>query len=319
MLNGTDDISKFTGGIPFAKPATGAQIIWNARVGRPIKVFDGTSDQVAVYPNGNSERYRNRLMGELPIATQKDIPVGFDITSLGEANQQILIYYEVIEPARKKGERAVIHEPLNEAKYDRKVWVYVPSLKRVKRAPEAAYDTPVGPGGLLTADDNVGFNGALDRYNWTIVGKQEMIVPFHNYGFDDPKLTQEDLLLKTHVNPKHLRFEQRRVWVVEATLKPGKRHVYAKRRFYVEEDSWTIVAVERYDGRNQLWRIGLQTSVYNYFIKAYTPRVFISYDLDAGAYIASGLVNQTKPTNYDVEPRGAAFYTSTHLRKRGIK
>ena len=48
------------------------------------------------------------------------------------------------------------------------------------------------------------------------------------------------------------------MWVVEATLKPGKRHVYSKRTFYLDEDSWAALAADQYDARGQLYRVELR-------------------------------------------------------------
>ena len=58
------------------------------------------------------------------------------------------------------------------------------------------------------------------------------------------------------------------MWVVEATLKAGKRHIYARRTFYLDEDSWAALANEQYDARGQLWRTG-----YAYLAPAYDALV----------------------------------------------
>ncbi|MCK5881206.1 MAG: DUF1329 domain-containing protein, partial [Sinobacterium sp.] len=170
---------------------------------------------------------------------------------------------------------------------------------------------------LLTADDNMGFNGAMDRYDWELVGKREMFVPYHNYAFDSPAINFKKLLTPDTVNPDYIRYEKRRVWVVEANLKEGKRHLYAKRRFYMDEDSWLIAATESYDGRGELWRIGFQNSLYDFYLKAYIARAQTNYDLQANAYVVVRLVNETKPTNYAMKPKGENFYTPQNLRRMG--
>ncbi|NRA41349.1 MAG: DUF1329 domain-containing protein [Pseudomonadales bacterium] len=314
LVNGVDGMQKTTGGAPFPIPENGAHVIWNSRSTQPMPVADSLFDEVAVFADGKQQRFRTKLLIESPYA-YSDHPIGKTAEQIGDI--AAYVYYEVIEPKRKKGERVIVHEPLDQVKHDRKAWVYLPGMKRVKRAPDAGYDIPVGPGKLLTADDNMGFNGAMDRYEWSLVGKREMIVPYHNYKFDDPSVKYQDLLQAKAVNPDYMRYEKRRVWVVEASLKPGERHIYAKRRFYMDEDSWLIVATEAFDGRGELWRVGLQNTVYDYFLKGYIARAQANYDLQANAYVVVRLTNETRPSNYNMQAKGPDFYTPQNLRRMG--
>ncbi len=314
LVNGIDGLQQTTGGAPFPIPEIGAHVMWNARSTQPIPVADATYDEVATYANGNQERYRNKLIIESPFAYATH-PIGKVAEEIGDV--AAYVYYEVLEPKRKKGERVIVHEPLDQVKHDRKAWIYLPGMKRVKRAPDAGYDIPVGPGKLVTADDMMGFNGAMDRYEWTLVGKREMVIPYHNYKFDDPSVKYGDLMPAKVVNQDYMRYEKRRVWVVEANLKAGERHIYAKRRFYMDEDSWLIAATEAYDGRGELWRVGFQNTLYDFFLKGYIARAQFNYDLQANSYVGVRLVNETRPTNYDMQPKGDAFYTPKNLRRMG--
>ena len=314
LVGSIDGLQNFTGSAPFPIPGNGAEVIWNSRMNQPMPVAESLFDEVAVYPNGETQRFRSKLVIESPYA-YGDFPIGTTTETIGDI--AAYVFYEVVEPKRKKGEMVVVHEPLDQFKHERKAWVYITGAKRVKRAPNVGYDTPVGPGGLMTADDNMGFNGAMDRYDWKLVGKQEKFIPYHNYSFDDPKLTYEQLLTPKHVNPDYMRYELHRVWVVEATLKEGQRHVYGKRRFYVDEDSWLIASADMYDGRGDLWRVGLNNTVYDFYLKGFIARAQINYDLQSGAYIAMRTVNETQPTNYAMETKGANFYTPNNLRKMG--
>lgn len=314
LVNGIDGLQKMTGGVPFAIPQNGAEAIWNARSSQPIPVADSLFDEIAVYANGSSERYRNKLIIESPYAYAEH-PVGKVVEEIGV--NSALVFYEVLEPSKKKGEMVIVHEPLDQVKNDRKAWVYIPGTQRVRRAPNAGFDTPVGPGGLMTADDSMGFNGAMLRYDWTLIGKQEMYVPYHSYSFDKPDISYDDLIPPRHVNPDHMRYELQRVWVVEANLKKGQRHSYGKRRFYIAEDNWLIAASEAYDGRGDLWRVGLQNTVYDYHLKGYIARAQFLFDLQASAYVVGRLTNQTRPSNYAMEVKGEDFYSPSNLRKMG--
>ena len=312
--NGLDGLKNYTGGAPFPMPANGAEAIWNGRIVHPTPTMNGTMDDMAVYLNGNRQIRRQVYVGEFPFSYKEN--------AIGKVDEAIginagLVHVTVELPDRQKGQMTIVHEALDQAKNDRMAWVYIPGSRRVRRAPTVGYDTPDGPGGLVTVDDSLGFNGALDRYDWKLVGKREVYVPYHNYKFDDPKVAYDKLLMPGHANPEYMRYELRRAWVVEASLKQGARHVYAKRRFFLEEDSWQIVMVESYDGRGELWRVGLLNTLYDYAVEGFVARAQVYHDLQSGAYIAMRLVNETAPMNFLAEPKGSDYYSPANLRTMG--
>jgi hypothetical protein len=313
LVNDVDGLQNMTGGAPFPIPQNGAEVIWNARINQPTPVADSDAYALAIYADGNVSKQRTRVIFESPYAYEFH-PIGTVAEDIGEI--AAYVFFETLEPARNKGEMAILHEPLDQVKHKRKTWVYIPGAKRVKVVPDAGYDTPIGPGGLMTADDGLGFNGAMDRYEWQLIGKQELYIPYHSYKFDEPNLSFKNLLPPKHMNPDYMRYELHRVWVVDATLKEGQRHVYQKRRFYIDEDNWLIVASDAYDARGQLWRVGLQNTLYDFFLQGYVTRVHLQFDLEANAYVALGLTNQTRPTNYAMEIKGAKFYNSRTLLKK---
>jgi hypothetical protein len=311
LVNGVDGMQKMTGAVPFPIPQDGAEVIWNARINQPIPVADSLFDDIGIYANGDRQLFRANMIIESPYAYDSH-PVGKVVEEIGI--NAALVFIEQIEPKRKKGEMVIVHEPLDQVQHDRQAWVYIPGAQRVKRAPNAGYDTPVGPGGLLTADDNMGFNGAMNRYDWKLIGKKELYIPYNNYGFDSADVKYDKLLNSKFVNPDYERYELHRVWIVEANLKEGQRHLYAKRRFYVDEDNWLIAATDAYDGRGQLWRVSLQNTLYDYYLKGFIVRSQFNYDLQAAAYVAARLVNETRPSNYAMKIKGEDFYTPGNLR-----
>ncbi len=314
LVEGPDNIRNFTGGAPFPIPASAPEVIMNGRVIMPAWREDSLRDDVAVYPNGNVLTRQQRIFADYPWANPKN--------KVGLMDEEISInaagvLAEITAPARSKGQLTIINEPLDAISHKRKAWIYMPGSRRVRRAPTVGYDTPDGPGGLLTIDDTLGFNGALDRYEWTLVGKKEMYVPFHAYKFDDPNVKYKELLPPGHANPDWMRYELRRCWVVEANLKEGARHVYAKRRMYIDEDSWQFVMTENYDGRGELWRTSIMNTVYDFYVKGYLARGQMFHDLQSGAYVSIRTVNETRPDKWDREPLGMKYYTPQNLRKLG--
>jgi hypothetical protein len=79
-------------------------------------------------------------------------------------------------------------------------------------------------------------------------------------------------------------------------LKPGQRHIYKRRTFYVDEDSWQIVAVDCYDGRDQLWRVQEGHSVNYYDVPTFWSTMETTYDLQSGRYLALGFDNEEPMT-----------------------
>ncbi|MEP5763848.1 MAG: DUF1329 domain-containing protein [Halieaceae bacterium] len=314
LYNGEDGIRGFTGSVAFPIPKSGAEVIWNTRSSGPNYTLAGTYSDIAVFSNGSRSVRRSTIMSEYPYVNP-DNKVGMEEPDLGIWAARVMT--TVHEPLRDKGTITAIFEPYDYITHAREAWRYLPGSRRVRRAPTVGYDTPDGPGGFITVDDTLGFNGAMDRFEWKLLGKQELFVPFHNYAFDDTSVDYDELLPPFHANPDYVRYEKRRVWVVEATLREGKRHIYGKRRFYVDEDSWNIVMTENYDGRGELWKVVLINSLYEYNTRGYVNRAMMFHELRAGGYIIIRLVNDSTQMNYKAGAKGEAWYSPSNVRKLG--
>ena len=141
----------------------------------------------------------------------------------------------------------------------------------------------------MSFDELEVWTGRLDRFDWKIVGKQEIYIPYNSNRFLQPKKDTEVLIPgQHHVASDKVRWELHRVWVVEATLKPGKRHIYHKRTFYIDEDSWVAVMSDEYDARGQLYRGVMAPTAFAYDQKAMGINLQIGYDLIAGLWSSQG-------------------------------
>jgi hypothetical protein len=236
-------------------------------------------------------------------------------------NNKVLNYVQrTTAPARLAGQILLVHETVDQTKEPRSAWTYNPGQRRVRLAPNVAYDNPgTAADGLRTNDDFGMYNGATDRYNWKLVGKREMYVPYNSYKLSDPKLKYSDLLKAGHINQDLARYELHRVWVVEATLKPGTSHIYSKRVFYLDEDSWTPLATDKYDGRGELWRFAEQHSENWYNVPMVFPTVEVHNDLQSGRYIAMGLRNEEQKIYEPLKGRTPGDYTPSNLRGAGTR
>ena len=118
------------------------------------------------------------------------------------------------------------------------------------------------------------------------------------------------------MNPDILRYELHRVWVVDARLREGTSHIYARRTFYIDEDSWQALVVDEYDGRGQLWRVSEGYSINYYEVPLIFPVGEAHYDLQNGRYLILGLNNQEPAETFDV-PMSLDEFTPDALRRMG--
>jgi hypothetical protein len=190
----------------------------------------------------------------------------------------------------------------------------------VRRAPNVAFDNPgTASDGLRTSDQFDMYNGSPERYDWKIVGKKEIYVPYNAYELHQAKVSPDKVVKPLHMNQDLTRYELHRVWVVDSVLKPGQRHIYKRRTLYVDEDSWQIVAVDCYDNRDQLWRVQ-EGHVINYYnVPTLWTTMETTYDLQSRRYLALGFEDDAS-RSYDFGiKRTLQDYTAAALRSRGTR
>ena len=300
-------------GVPFPIPQSGLEVMWNHMIryaedttlesdvyyvgsnGNPV--LSTTSSSVSVFPMYREEN-RDKPVGETPFTLLR-------------------INYEA--PARRAGEILLVHEPgadYTEGK-GRKAWQYLVGQRRVRLAPAVSFDTPnPGVAGTSTYDDAFIYNGSPERYDWTLVGTKEMIVPASNYDMIfQGKI--EDLLGEKFLNPDKIRWEKHRVWVVDSNLKEGKRHLYSRRTFYIDEDSWGAVSGEMYDGRGELWRVQYSYGANLYDRESSFGSMYGSYDLLQDIYNLSGKPLPGKFQN-GVD-KNDKYFTSEGMKRGGVR
>lgn len=305
-------ITQAAKGIPFPMPANGLEAIWNHLLRYRGQSVTRQNHQAALTASGDYTLVETKEKFIMPYANQQATP-----DSVQKSNIMYKYKQKITAPARLAGTALLIHEALDHVQTPRQAWTYNTGQRRVRRAPNLAYDTPsTASDGLKTDDDNDMYNGSPDRYTWTLKGKQELLIPYNDYKLHSGQVKITDILKPGHINPDLIRYEKHRVWVVEANLKAGQRHTYKKRVFYIDEDSWQIAVTDIYDNRNELFRIGVAHPINYYELPApsYTLEVF--HDFQSRRYIASGLDNEAKPHDFSAVHRGKDF-TSSALRREG--
>jgi hypothetical protein len=305
--NGVEDA---IGGVPFPIPQNGAEAIWNHilryrgdTVGRWIAQAVPTRSGSYTLVKFEDE---SDFLYHKPGAKYEDL-------------DNVIVHFKqkVIAPARLAGFILLVHETLNQVKQPRAAWTYNTGQRRVRRAPNVAYDNPgTASDGMRTSDQLDMFNGAPDRYEWKLVGRREMIVPYNAYRLHSDKTSYDEILTPKHINPDLARYELHRVWVVEATLREGTNHIYPRRTFYIDEDSWQILAVDQYDRRGELWRVSEGFSINYYDVPTFWTTLEVHTDLQAGRYLALGLDNESRMYDFNLK-RTAQDFTPAALRREG--
>ncbi len=250
--------------------------------------YNATQDQAVVYPNGDI------AWGKVQFEVYS--PALAPNTSTSTDGVYAYFKTQTLLPLRDKGSIIVGNEQYNHKRNPRLGYIYSPGTRRVRQLPDYGFDMPQGPGGFRTIDDDRLFNGSPERYDWKIVGKKEVYVPWDGYRIQEADVKYADLLKPNHINPSFMRYELRRVWVLEATLKSGYRHQYARRVMYLDEDSWNGMMAEHYDSRGQLWRFAEINYFYAFDSGTYVNSTSIYYDLNSGAYMTDKMTNHSPPT-----------------------
>jgi len=278
-------VNATSGSIPFPFPHDGLEAVWNVSHTYRVWTEACIQDVADVYANGTVAWSKQKFVNLNVFGDPKN-----RTSTLDGANAHI--FQEYYSPPREKGFISVVYAPNSFAKSGTVSWQYIPGTRRVRQSPEVGYDYPVPPASARTVDDDYGFNGSPDRYDWKIVGKKEIYVPYNNFKINDPSLKYSDILRKGTINSDYVRYELHRVWVLEGSLKQGVRHIYKKRELYVDEDTWLTAWADNYDGRGNLWRVTYVTSHYAPAAQAYHRGVTVYHDLQARSYQSGYMVNE---------------------------
>ncbi len=286
LVDNGEGVEATTGGILFPFPKSGLELLWTSSIFtyRPW-TEELISDNAYVLEDGNINWGRVKSRNLAP-----HLQTGTSGPTQGNSSFYL---NETILPERDRGEINTGTEFWNHTNEPRQSWRYDPGTRRVRQSPEYGFDMSFpGTGGSITVDEVRIFNGSPKRYDWKIVGQQEMYIPYNTYRLHSSEISYDELLTPGHANPEHMRYELHRVWVLEANLKGDYRHIYGKRHMYIDEDTWFMVMADNYDARGGLWRTSMVNYFYAYEAQTWQAGVGFYHDLQAGSYLAFNLVNE---------------------------
>ena len=312
LVEGGNGINNTAVGIPFPIPENGLEAIWNHIVRYRGESLTRQGGQAAPTASGDYTfiGFDDELL--LPYNVKGVTPKALESTNILFKFKQ-----KVTEPARLAGTALLVHETMDQIKTPRQAWTYNTGQRRVRRAPNVAYDAPGSASdGLRLTDDFDMYNGAPNRYNWTLKGKQELLIPYNDYRLHSDKVKYDDIIKPGHINPDLVRYEKHRVWVVEADLKENTRHTYKKRVFYIDEDSWQVAISDIYDNRDELYRVAVAHGLNYYEVPTQWSTLEVYHDFQSRRYIAMGLDNEAEMYDFSavLEHKG---FTPSALRREG--
>ncbi|MFA7822943.1 DUF1329 domain-containing protein [Aeromonas dhakensis] len=299
------------GGVPFPLPKNGTEAMWNH-----LLAWRGTS--VAM-------DFRHYLMtadGTQVLTTDgkavQEMPYYYPEKSAADFDGDYWLFRLLnVGPPLRAGEQIMGRSNINGDKSQSHV--YLTGQRRVRKLPNACCDTPTpATAGVMSFDELNVFQGRLDRFNWNLVGKKEMYVPY-NTNKTMTASKPEDLFDKHHLNPDYVRWELHRVWVVEADLAPGKRHQLPKGRYYLDEDTWQALLGDRWDANGQLAKTVWSLPVVMPDLPAHLTLSAGFYDLTSGAWFIQN-VYAGKDQQYSLVDRyKPAEFSPAAMAGRGVR
>ncbi len=302
-------------GYPFPIPSTGVEAMWNSKMRYRGVGIDYKGTITAVSPRRGSNEWI-RADSEQTVFIPTGAKGSAQLSSLPPV--EFYVYFGYVAPAALAGQAVAITQYLNQA--ENETFYYFPGQRRVRRMPAYSHDAPqIGMENQYTLDEPQVFNGALDRFDWKLVGKKEIYVPYNAFGAYDFKAKFEDVAQPDFIAPSHRRYELHRVWVIEATVKAGMRHSAPKRTIYLDEDSWSPLLMDDFDGQNKLAKMREGFLIPVYETGSCDVMAMVQNNLAEGRYVFdTHTVGVGKDIRWFTEPTGprfkAGFFTSDNLR-----
>ncbi|TYC58100.1 DUF1329 domain-containing protein [Marinobacter sp. BW6] len=293
---------------PFPVPKDGLEVIWNHILRYRGEEISLRSASATPQKDGSYN----------PVVNDYDYFFAYSQKGAELAEIDNKIFYlktDTIAPSSLAGTITLVHETLDQVRSPRLAWRYDSGSRRLRRSPNLAYETDLpNSSSLRSVDQKDMYNGAPNQYDWELKGKRELFVPYNAYKLHGTEVEADDVIRPGHINQELTRYELHRVWVVEAKRRTGISHIYDRRVFYVDEDSWQILASEGYDADGKLWRVSEAHNISYYSEPVFWTTMEMTYDLKAERYYVDGLDDGFPAYDFDPGFRGSEFTASAARR-----
>jgi hypothetical protein len=259
-------LENFTAGQPFpmdkidckGDPEAGTKIIWNfhyrwnqqSGVSSFYYSYWDRGEELPLYYEGTgggvtlSHRSEPSLLtegGDMFRGETRTGASGAEVTAPFDARGIMLLSYRYKDSDK----------PVADARND-DTWVYVPTLRRVRRI-STAQRTDAISGTDFTFDDLFSFNGVVPQYEWKCLGEQDVIAPMNTKVKGYPYVKDQNF------GPYGLsfasdRWELRHAVMVRMTPRNAD-HPYAFKDIYLDRETLQPLYSFAYDQKQELWKI----------------------------------------------------------------
>ena len=315
LTNGGHAVEDVFGGVPFPIPQSAMEVLWNATMRFTMPEFEYSMKNWAMTASGErillsalTQRYQSPIFD--PNNTLENYKKGGRFFTMGRS--------EYTAPPVKNGEMQLIRLPDDSLTYKNDIWQYLAGQRRLRKAPNLNYDAPnPNTSGMANIDESYGLTGPFDRFDVKLVGKQELYIPANNNNL--VRMGTDAVLQPKFPNPDNIRWERRRVWVLELKTKADQRNTVPHRVAYIDEDSWNFAVVDAFSADGTPWKV---TYMLQYVMPEYPVTGWAGYfgiNLQNGSYIMEGdVLGSPKPMNLaPVSP--ATYYTPEALAAAGVR
>jgi hypothetical protein len=298
------------GGIPFPIAKSGQEAMWNHRLRWRGASWQVDMNQYQITADGKVVLTTDGVIKQnMPYYFKDGVPEAFD------AN-----YWEInlvnSGPPIRAGEMIAGRENFDGDKSS--AYVYLTGQRRVRKLPNACCDTPTpATAGLMSFDEIQVWDGRISRFDWKLVGKKELLIPYNTNRTLQAK--DADLVKGQHLNPDHVRWEMHRVWVVEAALRSGQRHQASKSTYYLDEDTWAAVLGDRWDANGQLWKTLWSLTFVMPDFPGTITETFGFYDLLSGTAYLANVMNDKTYHRKGSAKWPASMFTGDGLAAQGVR
>ncbi|RLA48013.1 MAG: DUF1329 domain-containing protein [Gammaproteobacteria bacterium] len=307
-----DDGAGITGivrGIPFPRPENGEQAIWNMRLSYKGGGYRGYFTTALTASNGAYELGISKHEIEYMYGDQRTTLENFD-----NVKTRAVMY--ALRPAKSAGNMYLYHFLLNSRDEERRNWSYNAGKRRVKRSSMIPHDQPMGGSdGIHVWDQGDMWLGPITEFNWRLIGKQEMYVPYNAYKLHSGDTEIDAIITPQHINQDLARYELHRVWVVEATRREDSTHFYKRRRYFIDEDSWRVMLAEHYDDDGQVHRFSEAHHINYYEARVFYTTLDTYYKIDSNRYYLRHVDNQYSPFDFSYD-QNANYYKPGRLKMK---
>jgi hypothetical protein len=202
--------------------------------------YEGTAKIIRM--SGRVEPEFESAQGDLFRGEKRKQVFGVEVDAPFDARGILLITYRYKDSEKPKAQ----------TKND-DTWVYVPTLRRVRRI-SSAQRTDAVSGTDFTFDDLRSFDGIAPQYEWACLGADLPIIAPMNSRVEGYPYSRDHNFGPYGLSHADDRWEMRKAYRIRF-IPNNPDHPYSKKEIYIDQDTLEPLYSFAYDRKNELWKI----------------------------------------------------------------